>query len=64
MVGEGSGWILTAASQDCLHFGYNVECPVKCIDGMLYARVSAHLYNSRADFEALAAAVNGIGVPG
>jgi len=43
--------------QDCLHFGFNVECPVKCIEGKLYVRISAHIYNSKADYEALGAAM-------
>ncbi len=33
------------------------QVPVKCIQGQLYVRISAHIYNVRADFERLAEAV-------
>ena len=44
--------------QDALHFGHRVECPVKTVSGELYVRISAAAYNERADFEALARAVD------
>ena len=44
--------------QDALHFGCRVEVPVKVLDGRAFVRVSAQIYNERADFEALAAAVS------
>ncbi|KAL4425559.1 hypothetical protein ABPG75_009575 [Micractinium tetrahymenae] len=43
--------------QDMLHYGHSVECPVKCIGGRLYVRISVHIYNEAADYERLAAAV-------
>ena len=43
--------------QDALHFGLRVECPVKVLDARCYVRISAMIYNERACFEALAAAV-------
>ena len=39
--------------QDYL-YSCNVEVPVKCIRGVLYCRVSCHLYNTAEDFETLA----------
>ncbi|KAF8066328.1 CPK24 [Scenedesmus sp. PABB004] len=46
--------------QDLLHFRHAVEAPVKCVDGALCVRISAHVYNELADYEALAAAVEAI----
>jgi selenocysteine lyase/cysteine desulfurase len=43
-------------AQDALHAG-RVECPVKCIGGGLYVRISAAAYNVPGDYAALAAAV-------
>jgi len=43
--------------QDMLHDEFTVECPVKTIDGALYVRISAHIYNDVADYRALAVAV-------
>lgn len=46
--------------QDGLHYIHHIEVPVKCVDGKLYVRVSAHVYNCLDDFEKLAvAAVEG-----
>ena len=44
--------------QDRLHFDYQVECPVKCIDGHLYVRISAHVYNQASDYVRLAECIN------
>lgn len=35
-------------------YSCNVEIPVKCVRGVLYCRVSCHLYNTAGDFETLA----------
>ena len=43
--------------QDWLHFAAAVEVPVKCIQGHLYVRISAHIYNEPRDYEILARAV-------
>ncbi|PRW58839.1 L-cysteine desulfhydrase 1 isoform X2 [Chlorella sorokiniana] len=43
--------------QDTLHYQHRIECPVKCVGGRLYVRISAHIYNELADYERLAAAV-------
>ena len=50
--------------QDALHFGFAVEAPAKTLpgpaggdDARSYVRVSAMVYNSAADFDALADAV-------
>ena len=42
--------------QDAL-FELNVECPVKVIQGELYVRISAWVYNEPADYVKLAEAV-------
>lgn len=47
------------AMQDAL-FQRAVEVPVKCIQGRLYVRVSAHIYNTRDDYVRLGDAVAGI----
>ena len=44
------------AWQDWL-YEQGVEVPIKCIQGLLYVRITAHVYNDAADYEALAAAV-------
>ena len=38
--------------QDYL-YGCGIEVPVKCVRGVLYARVSCHLYNSADEFDLL-----------
>ncbi|KAI9916117.1 hypothetical protein PsorP6_018210 [Peronosclerospora sorghi] len=43
--------------QDTLHSTHQIEVPVKCIDGRLYVRLSAHVYNCLEDFHKLALAV-------
>lgn len=36
--------------QDFL-FANGVECPIKCINGKLYVRISSHIYNRREEYE-------------
>ncbi|KAG1675643.1 hypothetical protein FOA52_002352 [Chlamydomonas sp. UWO 241] len=60
--GGGSGApLLTSADakavQDLLHHHHRVECPIKCIQGALYARISVQIYNELADYERLSDAV-------
>ncbi|KAF1790727.1 Kelch-type beta propeller [Phytophthora cactorum] len=43
--------------QDSLHYRHNIEVPVKCVDGRLYVRLSAHVYNCLEHFEKLAASL-------
>jgi hypothetical protein len=43
--------------QDLLHSVHHIEAPIKCIQGTLFVRISAHIYNTAADYDALAAAV-------
>jgi selenocysteine lyase/cysteine desulfurase len=43
--------------QDKLHFDYGIEVPIKPIDGRLYARISAHVYNEINHYNVLANAV-------
>ena len=40
--------------QDKLHFDYSIEVPIKKIQNRLYVRISAHIYNTRQDYEHLA----------
>jgi selenocysteine lyase/cysteine desulfurase len=50
------GSIRTSAdAKDVQDFLYNhfVECPIKCIGGILYARISCHIYNEPEDYERL-----------
>jgi len=43
--------------QDRLHYEYNIEVPIKCIQDRLYVRISAHIYNEITDYQKLANAV-------
>jgi hypothetical protein len=38
-------------------FERRIECPIKAVQGRLYVRISAHVYNRLADYETLADAV-------
>ncbi|OQR99847.1 hypothetical protein ACHHYP_04231 [Achlya hypogyna] len=40
--------------QDTLHFLHMIEAPVKCVEGRLYVRLSAHVYNTTEDYARLA----------
>ncbi|KAL4860004.1 putative L-cysteine desulfhydrase 1 [Chlorella vulgaris] len=51
----------SATSADAKHvqdalYRLAIECPVKCIGGKLFVRISVHIYNELDDFEKLAAA--------
>jgi selenocysteine lyase/cysteine desulfurase len=41
-----------------------IEVPVKCVQGRLYVRLSAHLYNQLSDYERLADAMHRIALHG
>ena len=43
--------------QDLLHHSHAIECPVKCIQGRLYVRISAAIYNTLQDYVRLQEAV-------
>jgi hypothetical protein len=43
--------------QDGLYHNHKVECPVKCVGGVLYVRISCAVYNEIADYVTLAKAV-------
>ena len=53
---EGAGERL----QDRLYAEYGLECPVKVVEGRLYVRISAHVYNRPEDYVHLAYAVQRI----
>ncbi|DAZ95658.1 TPA: hypothetical protein N0F65_002455 [Lagenidium giganteum] len=40
--------------QDTLHHKFKIEVPVKCVEGVLYVRISAHMYNTLDDYVRLA----------
>ena len=46
--------------QDRLYEEWDIECPVKTIDGRLYVRISAHMYNRPDDYIHLASAIERI----
>ena len=46
--------------QDYL-FANGVECPIKCINGVLYVRISSHIYNQPEEYEILGRTVLGFG---
>jgi selenocysteine lyase/cysteine desulfurase len=41
-----------------------IEVPIKCVQGRLYVRLSAHLYNQLSDYERLADAMQLIALHG
>jgi DNA primase large subunit len=43
--------------QDRLHFEYKIEVPIKVIRKRLYVRLSAHIYNTKEDYQRLADAI-------
>eukprot|EP01102_Stenamoeba_stenopodia_P016438 TRINITY_DN574_c0_g2_i1.p1 TRINITY_DN574_c0_g2~~TRINITY_DN574_c0_g2_i1.p1 ORF type:complete len:696 (-),score=171.03 TRINITY_DN574_c0_g2_i1:1692-3737(-) len=43
--------------QDRLHYDFNIEVPIKCIQERLYVRISAHIYNELSDYQKLADAI-------
>lgn len=43
--------------QNQLYLKYNIEAPIKCINGKLYVRISAHIHNEISDYEKLAEAI-------
>ena len=54
LVSSDAKWV-----QDALH-AVRVECPIKALQGKLFCRISAHVYNSDQEYEALAIAVDGL----
>ena len=44
--------------QQRLYADWSIECPIKTIDGRLYARISAHIHNTPQDFCHLAHALS------
>lgn len=40
--------------QNFLYFKHRIECPIKAIQGQLYVRISAHIYNKLDDYRLLA----------
>lgn len=42
------------ALQEELHHDHRIEVPIKCIEGQLYVRISAHIYNDLDDYHRLA----------
>ena len=43
--------------QERLHHEHHIEVPVKCLEGRLYVRISAHIYNRLEQYQHLAEAV-------
>lgn len=43
--------------QDKLHFKYKIEVPAKCVQGRLYLRISACVYNEHREYETLRDAI-------
>ena len=40
-----------------LHYEFNIEVPVKLIQGKLHTRISAHVYNELSDYDKLCDAI-------
>lgn len=43
--------------QNLLYHQFNIEVPVKCVDGVLYVRISCHIYNETSEYEKLGDAI-------
>ncbi|CAL1534979.1 unnamed protein product [Lymnaea stagnalis] len=43
--------------QNILYHDYNIEVPIKSVQGHLYVRISAHIYNEVSDYQKLAQAI-------
>lgn len=43
--------------QNHLYHKYNIEVPIKALQGRLYVRISVHIYNELSEYEKLASAV-------
>ncbi|XP_038077787.1 probable L-cysteine desulfhydrase, chloroplastic [Patiria miniata] len=46
--------------QNQLYHEFNIEVPIKAVDGKLYVRISAHIYNELPEYQRLAAAIKSI----
>jgi len=46
-----------ALSQELLHHTHRIEVPVKCLEGKLYVRLSAHVYNYLDEYTKLASVI-------
>lgn len=43
--------------QEALHHEHAIEVPVKCLEGRLYVRISAHVYNTIDEYRRLGKAI-------
>lgn len=43
-----------------MHEQHHIEVPIKTIQGTLYVRISAHIYNTLDDYKHLTAAVTAL----
>ena len=43
--------------QDILYEEYGIEVPIKCLFGVLFVRISCHIYNTLSQYERLAGAL-------
>ena len=46
--------------QEILHHRFSIEVPVKCLEGRVYVRISAHVYNIIEDYKKLALAIKSL----
>lgn len=44
--------------QEYLHYKHKIEVPIKCLEGALYVRISAHVYNELEDYQKLASVIS------
>jgi selenocysteine lyase/cysteine desulfurase len=49
-----------AQLQDHLHHGFRIEVPLKVINGQLYVRISAHVYNYLEQYQKLAETISAL----
>ncbi len=48
------------ALQEYLHHEHNIEVPIKCLEGRLYVRISAHIYNEMHEYKKLISAIKNV----
>jgi isopenicillin-N epimerase len=44
--------------QEELHYQHRIEVPIKCLEGRLYVRISAHVYNEISEYYKLIKIIN------
>ncbi|KAK7494567.1 hypothetical protein BaRGS_00014220 [Batillaria attramentaria] len=57
-MGQEVDYVAAERIQNMLYHRFNIEVPIKAVQGRLYVRVSVHIHNSEDDIQTLAMAVS------